>query len=88
MRRLGTASTMIATSRQAEISLGITMAGTVYSGQLIYHKAELSWEGLSGGIAGRLAVSLSFFKFLRKSRQAPCNFQGILELFFCEMQDG
>ncbi|MGA3086693.1 MAG: MFS transporter [Thermodesulfobacteriota bacterium] len=58
--RFGTASAMIATSRQVGISLGTALAGTIYSAQLIYHKAELSREGLSGGIADRLAVSLSF----------------------------
>ena len=58
--RLGTASAMLATSRQVGISLGMALSGTIYSTQLIYHKAELIRGGLQGAIVDRQAVSLSF----------------------------
>ncbi len=58
--RFGTASAMIATSRQVGISLGMALSGTIYSTQLIYHKADLFRGGLHGAIVDRLAVSLSF----------------------------
>jgi EmrB/QacA subfamily drug resistance transporter len=58
--RLGTASAMIATSRQVGISLGMALSGTIYSAQLINHKAELIKGGLYGPIVDRQAVSLSF----------------------------
>ena len=58
--RLGTASAMLATSRQVGISLGMALSGTIYSAQLIYHKAELIKGGLHGVIVDRQAVSLSF----------------------------
>ena len=58
--RLGTASAMLATSRQVGISLGMALSGTIYSAQLIYHKAELIGGGLHGAIVDRQAVSLSF----------------------------
>ena len=58
--RLGTASAMLATSRQVGISLGMALSGTIYSAQFIYHKAELIKGGLQGAIVDRWAVSLSF----------------------------
>lgn len=58
--RLGTASAMLATSRQVGISLGTALAGTIYSSRLIYHKGELVKQGLSGAIIERRAVTLSF----------------------------
>jgi EmrB/QacA subfamily drug resistance transporter len=58
--RLGTASAMIATSRQVGISLGTALAGTIYSGQLIYHQTELTRQGLQGAMVDRQAVALSF----------------------------
>ncbi len=58
--RLGTASAMIATSRLVGVSLGMAMSGTIYSAQLIYHKVELSRQGLPGALIDRQAVALSF----------------------------
>ncbi len=58
--RLGTASAMIATSRQVGISLGMALSGTIYSYQLSNHKAELIRGGLHGVIVDQQAVSLSF----------------------------
>jgi len=58
--RFGTASAMIATSRQVGISLGMALSGTIYSTQLIYHKAKLIGGGFQGAIVDRQAVSLSF----------------------------
>jgi predicted MFS family arabinose efflux permease len=58
--RLGTASAMAATSRQVGISLGTALAGTIYSGQLIYHQAELIKGGVQGGMVDRQALMFSF----------------------------
>jgi EmrB/QacA subfamily drug resistance transporter len=58
--RLGTASAMIATSRQVGISLGMALAGTIYSGQLAFHQAELTRQGFPRVMATRQAVTLSF----------------------------
>ena len=58
--RFGTASAMIATSRQVGISLGMALSGTIYSTRLIYHKTDLFRGGLQGAIIDRQAVSLSF----------------------------
>jgi EmrB/QacA subfamily drug resistance transporter len=58
--RLGTASAMIATSRQVGISLGMALVGTIYSGQLLTHKAELTRQGLQGALVDRQATALSF----------------------------
>jgi MFS family permease len=58
--RLGTASAMIATSRQVGISLGMALSGTIYSGRLIHHQAQLIKGGIRGVPVDRQAVSLSF----------------------------
>lgn len=58
--RLGTASAMIATSRQVGISLGTALAGTIYSQRLVHHNLELNRLGFHGQGAERTAVSLSF----------------------------
>lgn len=58
--RLGTASAMIATSRQVGISLGTALAGTVYSSRLFFHRLELGRQGMQGTAAERTAVSLAF----------------------------
>jgi len=58
--RLGTASAMIATSRQVGISLGTAMAGTIYSSQLAFHRMELGGKELAGPLLERTAVALSF----------------------------
>jgi EmrB/QacA subfamily drug resistance transporter len=58
--RLGTASAMLATSRQVGISIGTAMSGTIYSGRLLVHKAELVKRGLPIVLVERQAVTLSF----------------------------
>ncbi len=58
--RYGTASAMIATSRQVGISLGMALSGTIYSTQLVYHQAKLIGGGFQGAVIDRQAVSLSF----------------------------
>jgi EmrB/QacA subfamily drug resistance transporter len=58
--RLGTASAIIATSRQVGISLGMALAGTIYSGQVLFHKVELTRQGLQGAMVDRQAAVLSF----------------------------
>lgn len=58
--RLGTASAMIATSRQVGVSLGMALSGTIYSARLIFHKAELLGKGLQGAMVDGQAVSQSF----------------------------
>ena len=58
--RLGTASAMIAASRQVGISIGMALSGTIYSSRFLYHQGELARQGLSGAIVERQAVTLSF----------------------------
>lgn len=58
--RLGTASAMIATSRQVGISLGMALSGTIYSGRFLYHQGELARQGLPVEMVERQAVTLSF----------------------------
>ncbi|MCP4752564.1 MAG: MFS transporter [Proteobacteria bacterium] len=58
--RLGTASAMIATFRQVGISLGMALAGTIYSAQLVFHQNQLSRDGVPAALANRKAISLSF----------------------------
>ena len=58
--RLGTASAMISTFRQVGISLGMALAGTIYSIQMAYHQANLKQQGIEELDAGRRAIALSF----------------------------
>ena len=58
--RLGTASAMISTFRQVGVSLGMALAGTIYSVQMVYHQGELSRQGVDAAYAGRQAISLAF----------------------------
>ena len=58
--RLGTASAMVSTFRQVGISLGLALAGTVYSIQMAYHQAALNQKGIEAKLAGQQAIALSF----------------------------
>lgn len=58
--RLGTASAMIAASRQVGISIGMALSGTIYTSRFLYHQGELARQGLPGAIVERRAVTLSF----------------------------
>lgn len=58
--RLGTASAMISTFRQVGISLGMAMAGTIYSIQMVHHQQVLIRQGVATLEAGRRAIALSF----------------------------
>ena len=58
--RLGTASAMIAASRQVGISIGMALSGTIYSSRFLYHQGELARQGLPAAMVERQAVTLSF----------------------------
>jgi EmrB/QacA subfamily drug resistance transporter len=58
--RLGTASALIAASRQVGISIGMALSGTIYSSRFLYHHGELARQGLPAAMVERQAVTLSF----------------------------
>ena len=68
--RLGTASALIATIRQVGISLGMALAGTLYSARLSVHVGELSREGI--GHAAIQAIPLAFHDVLLISILTGC----------------
>jgi len=58
--RLGTASALIATQRQVGMSLGMAIAGTIYTTRKARHLIELTGKGLEAAQAARKAIPLSF----------------------------
>ncbi len=58
--RLGTASAMIAMFRQVGISMGMAVAGTIYTARMIHHMAKLNRTGIEKVLANRQAIALSF----------------------------
>jgi Na+/melibiose symporter-like transporter len=57
---VGTASALIATQRQVGMSLGMAIAGTVYTARKARHLTELTGKGLGAVDAARKAIPLSF----------------------------
>ena len=62
--RLGTASALIATQRQVGISLGLALAGTMFSARRLIHQEVLIREGLEKTYSATLSVSLAFHDVL------------------------
>jgi EmrB/QacA subfamily drug resistance transporter len=62
--RLGTASALIATQRQVGISVGMSLAGTIFSARRLIHQEALIREGLEKTYSGTLSVSLAFHDVL------------------------
>jgi len=58
--RLGTASAIIATVRQVGMSLGMAMAGAIFTVRQILHQSELTSNGVELGYAARMAIPLAF----------------------------
>jgi len=58
--RTGTTSALIATMRNAGMSLGMALAGTVYSTSMTFHKTELIRQGMDADHAAKLSIPLSF----------------------------
>jgi hypothetical protein len=75
--RLGTASALIATLRQVGLSLGMALAGTLYSFRAMIHERELGMRGLSSSEAARYAIPAAFHDALILSV-----FLGLMVIFF------
>ena len=58
--RLGTASALIATQRNVGFSLGMTIAGTIFSARRIIHQAELSRQGIETAHVANLSIPFAF----------------------------
>jgi MFS family permease len=58
--RLGTASALIATLRQVGISLGMAMAGTVFSARRVIYQSALNRQGLEAGHSAKLSIPPAF----------------------------
>jgi EmrB/QacA subfamily drug resistance transporter len=65
--RLGTASALIATLRQVGLSLGMALAGTLYSYRVMIYEKELGRQGLSSSEAARSAIPAAFHDALALS---------------------
>jgi MFS family permease len=59
-RRLGTASALIATQRQVGISVGMALAGTLFSARKTWYQDAFADQGMEIGDSLREAVSLAF----------------------------
>jgi EmrB/QacA subfamily drug resistance transporter len=57
---LGTASALIATQRQVGLSLGMALAGSMFSARRAMHQAELLGQGLGTDYVTRLSIPLAF----------------------------
>jgi len=62
--RMGTASAMIATTRQVSISLGIAAAGTLFAGYQTFFSAKLAQSRIDPLMIGKLSLVSSFQKTL------------------------
>ncbi|MBI2847477.1 MAG: MFS transporter [Chloroflexi bacterium] len=58
--RLGTASAMVATSRQIGLASGVAIGGTIFTSRQLYHASHLSTEGVSGAALQTKALVLGF----------------------------
>ncbi|MBN1106325.1 MAG: MFS transporter [Deltaproteobacteria bacterium] len=65
--RLGTASALIATLRQVGLSLGMAMAGALYSYRVMIHENDLGRQGLASSEAARAAIPAAFHDTLALS---------------------
>jgi EmrB/QacA subfamily drug resistance transporter len=57
---LGTASALIATQRQVGLSLGMALAGSLFSARRAMHEVELLGKGLENDYVARLSIPLAF----------------------------
>ena len=62
--RLGTASALIATIRQVGLSLGMALAGALFSARRAFHKTGLIETGQDPARAGLLSLSPAFHDVL------------------------
>jgi EmrB/QacA subfamily drug resistance transporter len=60
IERLGTASALIATSRQVGMSIGMALAGTIFTARRVMHQAELSQQGLDSAHAATQSIPHAF----------------------------
>jgi len=58
--RLGTASALMGTLRQVGISLGMALAGALYTSRLMHHQAESIVDGAERSEAARLSIPAAF----------------------------
>jgi len=58
--RLGTASALMGTLRQVGISLGMALAGALYTSRLMQYESELIGNGAEKGEAARLSIPVAF----------------------------
>ncbi|OQX64763.1 MAG: hypothetical protein B5M55_05485 [Desulfococcus sp. 4484_242] len=65
--RLGSASALIATQRQVGISLGMALAGAVFSERRLFHAKRLVDNGVAGAEAARASIPLAFHDALLMS---------------------
>lgn len=65
--QLGTASALIATLRQVGISLGMALAGTLYSYRILIHQEDLTRQGMPLAEAVRSAIPAAFHDALAVS---------------------
>ena len=65
--RLGSASALIATQRQVGISLGMALAGAIFSESRMVHLARLKLKGYGGTDALRQSIPLAFHDVLLMS---------------------
>jgi EmrB/QacA subfamily drug resistance transporter len=65
--RLGSASALIATQRQVGISLGMSLAGAIFSERRMIHLSRLSQEGCVGADALRQSIPPAFHDVLLMS---------------------
>lgn len=76
--RLGTASALLATVRQAGISLGMALAGSLYASRLIHHQSKWTGQGIESTEAARLSIPPAFHDTLIVSVLL-----GIVVIFLC-----
>jgi len=58
--RIGIAAALIATKRNVGMSLGMAIAGTIYSTRMVINKTELINQGVETTRASLLSIPLSF----------------------------
>ena len=58
--RLGTASALMGTVRQVGLSVGMALAGTIFSARKVIHESELTLKGFDRVQAGSLSVGEAF----------------------------
>jgi EmrB/QacA subfamily drug resistance transporter len=76
--RLGTASALMGTVRQVGLSVGMALAGTIFSARKVIHESELNLQGLDRVQTASLSVGEAFQDILLVSL-----FLQLLALLFC-----